>query len=74
MNGEELCRRLFDRQVTYPIIVDSSWEPTEQWVRGFASRGMNVSFLPIPCDEEKILVAVETALKIDRLAVENPQQ
>jgi CheY-like chemotaxis protein len=41
MSGQELCRRLFERQVAYPIIVDSAWEPTEQWVREFANRGFN---------------------------------
>ncbi|MGA3283404.1 MAG: response regulator [Verrucomicrobiota bacterium] len=30
MSGGELCQRLFERRVTYPIIVDSAWEPTEQ--------------------------------------------
>jgi DNA-binding NtrC family response regulator len=77
MSGPELCQRLFDKQVTYPIIVDSAWEPreqTEQWVREFANRGLNVSYLPVPCDVETILRAVETALKIQRLEVENPQE
>jgi len=66
MGGDKLCQHLFDRQVTYPIIVHSSWEPTEQWVRGFANRGLNVTFLPVPFDVESILKAVETALKIPR--------
>ena len=57
----------------YPIIVDSAWELTEQWVRDSAHRGLNVSFLSVPCDIEAILAAVETALKIRRLPVENPR-
>ena len=68
MAGQELCQELFDRKITYPIIVDSAWEPTEQWVRAFASQGFGISFLPVPCDIEAILKAVETALKIKRLA------
>jgi FixJ family two-component response regulator len=74
MAGQELCQRLLDKRVTYPIIVDSAWEPTEQWVREFANLGLNVSFLPVPCDIESILKAVETVLKIQRLEVENPQE
>lgn len=73
MSGQELCQRLFERQVKYPIIVDSSWNSTEQWVRDMANRGLNVSFMAIPCNIEVILAAVETALKIKRLPVENPR-
>src|SRR5271170_3740783 len=58
MAGEELCQRLLDREVTYPIIVDSAWHLTEQWVQKFANRGLNVSFLPVPCAVESILKAV----------------
>lgn len=60
MNGEELCRRLLDKKVTYPIIVDSPWEPTEQWVREFAGRGLNVSFLPLPFDVASLRTLLET--------------
>ena len=66
-SGRELVSKLFEKQVKYPIIVDSAWEPTEQWVRDFANRGYNISFLPVPCDIEAIVKAVETALKIKRL-------
>jgi TPR repeat protein len=69
MSGGELCQRLLDRQVTYPIIVDSAWEPTEQWVRELADRGLNVSFLPVPCDAESIVKSVETALKVTRVTI-----
>ena len=72
MGGDELCQRLLANQVTYPIIVDSAWEPIEpEWVREFASRGLNISFLHVPCDLESILRAVETALKIPRNTIEN---
>jgi FixJ family two-component response regulator len=73
MAGKELCQRLLDRQVTYPVIVDSGFEPreqTEQWVREFANRGLNISYLHWPCDVESILKAVETALKIPRAEIE----
>ena len=50
MCGSELCQRLLERKVGYPIIVDSSWESTEQWVREYASRGLNIKFLSTPFD------------------------
>ena len=64
MSGEELCSRLFARKVTYPIIVNFAYEPTEQWVREFAERGLNVSFLLLPCDVASLRTLVEAALKI----------
>jgi DNA-binding NarL/FixJ family response regulator len=65
MSGGELCRRLLDRKVTYPIIVVSSLGLSEQWVREFANRGLNVSLLDgPPFDLESFLKALETALKI----------
>ena len=46
----------------------SAWETTDLLarVREFSSRGLNLSYLPVPCDMESILKAVETALKIPR--------
>jgi DNA-binding NtrC family response regulator len=69
MGGRELCQRLFDRRVLYPIIVNSPWDPTEEWVRALADLGFNISFLASPFQIESLLKAVETALKISR----NPQ-
>jgi CheY-like chemotaxis protein len=66
MSGQELCRQLFDRNITYPIIVDSAWEPTERWVRELANSGFNVFLLRVPCGVEEIVKAVEFALKIKR--------
>jgi FixJ family two-component response regulator len=74
LTGEEICRRLLYKKTNYPIIVDSPWEPTEQWVQEFASRGLSVSFLPVPCDAECILSAVEAALKIPRAIAEPDAQ
>jgi FixJ family two-component response regulator len=73
ISGMELCQRLLNRQVSYPIIVFSGWKPTEeieQLLREFARQGLNVSFLAVPCDAESILKAVETALKIPRAKIE----
>ncbi len=65
MRGSELCQRLLDRKVTYPIIVDSPWAPTAQWVRELSDQGLNVFFLPVPCDLESLRKAIEAAgLKI----------
>jgi DNA-binding NtrC family response regulator len=70
LTGEDIVRRLMDRKITYPIIVDGGWPPTEQWVRELANRGLNVSFLLSPFAVEKFLKAVETALKIPRAKIE----
>lgn len=63
MDGQELCRRLFHLKVKYPIIVDSPWEPTGQWVRELASRGLNVSMLLLPCAASDLRKLIETSLK-----------
>ena len=70
LTGEDIVRRLMDRKITYPIIVDGGWPPTEQWVRELANRGLNVSFLLSPFAVEKFLKAVETALIIPRAKIE----
>jgi mannitol/fructose-specific phosphotransferase system IIA component (Ntr-type)/CheY-like chemotaxis protein len=74
MGGQELCQRLFDRQITYPIILHSSWgESAEQWVREFANRGNRISFLAVPFGVEDLSKAVEAALKIPRdIAASHP--
>ena len=64
MSGEELCQRLLHKKVTYPIIVNSAWEPTEQWVQEFSNQGLNVSFLPVPCGAASLRNLMEAALKI----------
>jgi len=75
MGGDELCQRLLDRKVSYPIIVYSACEPLEpEWVRALASRGLNISFLHVPCDAEGILKAIETALKIPHSILPDAQQ
>lgn len=48
LKGEAICRRLLERKVTYPILVISSWPPTDEWVREYASRGLNITYLASP--------------------------
>jgi CheY-like chemotaxis protein len=75
MSGGELCQHLLDRKVTYPIIAVSCVGLSEQWVREFANRGLNVSLLDgPPFDFESFLKAVETALNIKRVAIEKPNK
>lgn len=77
MSGADICRRLLDRKASYPIIVFSGWKPVEEcerWIRDFANRGLNVSFLAWPGDVESILAAVETALKIPRIAIKKSEE
>lgn len=54
LNGSDIVGRIADRNVTYPIIVTSPWSPTEQWVREWASYGLNISYLAQPCTVEEL--------------------
>jgi DNA-binding NtrC family response regulator len=63
LRGSEICQRLLARKVSYPIIVNSTWEPTETWARDLANRGLNVSFLPLPAQLADLRNLVEAALK-----------
>jgi two-component system OmpR family response regulator len=60
MRGSELCQRLLDRKAVYPIVVTSPFEPTEQWVRELASRGLKTFFLPQPCSLDDLQKVLET--------------
>jgi DNA-binding response OmpR family regulator len=64
MGGLELCQRLFDKRVTYPIIMTSSYSPTEQRVREFAAQGLNVSYFVVPFDVSSLRRLIELSLKI----------
>ena len=64
LRGEEIVRRLAERKVAYPIVVMSAWSPTELWVRNYASRGLNVSFLAMPFLLEDFRKTLEASLKI----------
>jgi DNA-binding NtrC family response regulator len=61
LRGKEIVQRLADKKATFPIIVNSPMETTEEWVRAFASRGMNISFMALPFDAkdyQKLLLSV----------------
>lgn len=47
LTGEEIVGRLVERKVNYPIVVMSGYGPAEpeQWVKDYAKRGLNVTFL-----------------------------
>jgi|SRR5450759_3348777 len=64
LNGQEICERLLDKGVTYPIIVSSGWPLTEKWVRQCASRGLNIHFLETPFAPEEFRALVEVRLKM----------
>ena len=46
--GKEMLQRLRDRKAAYRIVVTSGLDESEQTVQEFASRGLNVRFLPKP--------------------------
>lgn len=61
LKGKEIVQRLADKKAAYPIIVNSALEPNQEWVREFASQGMNISFMPLPFDVkdyQKLLLSV----------------
>jgi CheY-like chemotaxis protein len=62
--GEEICQRLSERKASFPIVVTSAWEPTEQWVSRCASRGLNVRLLPAPFTPPEFENVLKTSLKI----------
>lgn len=69
MRGKELVERVMDRKASYPIIVVSAIDLEETWVREYASRGLNISFLPMPFLLESLRKRLEAAgLKIPRAA------
>ncbi len=45
LSGEEIVGRLIEQKATYPILVMSGWAPTEKWVKSFANKKPNISFL-----------------------------
>ena len=67
-DGLELCQRLLDKSVTYPIIMTSSYSPTGQWSREFARGGLNVSLLTLPCTLTELLRHVGTSFKTETQA------
>ena len=64
MRGEEIVRRLLDRKADYPIIVMSTYDPEELWVRECAGRGLNIKFLSMPFDVATFRNLVAASLNI----------
>ena len=54
LTGEDLVRRLAETGVPYPIIVTSGWPPTEQWVKEYAEKNWNITFLRCPFTSEQL--------------------
>jgi len=54
LTGEDLIRRLAETGVPYPIIVTSGWPPTERWVREYADKNLNITFLRNPFTSEQL--------------------
>jgi FixJ family two-component response regulator len=70
LTGQDIVRRLFDKNVTYPIIVHSGWTPTEEWVREYVGQGFNVKFVEVPFKNHHFIKILETALKPPRKALD----
>src|ERR1700733_10775631 len=52
--GEDLVRQLAETGVPYPIIVTSGWPLTEQWVREYADKNLNITLLRSPFTSEQL--------------------
>jgi len=52
LSGQEMLQRLMERKAACRIVVIATLEAFEQPVREFASRGLNVAFLPKPFGAE----------------------
>ncbi len=72
LRGKDIVQRLMDRKVTYPIIVISAYEPEKLWVREFASKGLNVSFLAMPFDFKSLRKLLDAGLKRPHDTIEKP--
>lgn len=57
---------LADGKVTYPIVVTSGLEEPRLAVSAYASKGLDVTFLPKPWKVENFIAVLEAALKIAR--------
>jgi DNA-binding response OmpR family regulator len=65
LSGEEIVRRLIEQKVPYPILVMSGWAPAEEWVKSFANRKSNISFLQKPFKIEQLHVEISNLLGRD---------
>jgi len=65
LSGEEIVRRLIEQKVAYPILVMSGWSPAEKWVKSFANKKPNISFLPKPFTTEQLHAEISKLLGRD---------
>ena len=64
LRAREFVGRLMERKAEFPIIVMSTYEPEESWVREYANRGINIKFLSMPFDVATFQNLVAASLKI----------
>src|SRR5665213_55549 len=62
LSGEEIVRRLIEQKVAYPILVMSGWSPAEKWVKSFANKKPNISFLQKPFTTEQLHAEISKLL------------
>lgn len=62
LSGEEIVRRLIEQKAAYPILVMSGWAPAEKWVKSFANKKPNISFLRKPFKTEELSAAISKLL------------
>ena len=65
LSGEEIVRRLIEQKVAYPILVMSGWAPAEKWVKSFANKKPNISFLQKPFTTEQLHAEISKLLGRD---------
>lgn len=74
LGGEEIVRRLIERKAPYPVLVMSGWSPTENWVKAFANKKPNVSFLQKPFNTEQLHAEISKLLRRDDQPTLNSRQ
>lgn len=62
LKGKEIVERLMDRKAAIPMIVISTYDAEELWVREYASRGLNIRFRGIPFELASFRSLVEGSL------------
>jgi CheY-like chemotaxis protein len=62
MRGKEIAEQLFARGDTFPVIVTTAWDGTQEWVDALASKGMNIKVINLPMTPDVIWDMTRTAL------------
>jgi CheY-like chemotaxis protein len=62
MRGREIAEQLFARGDTFPIIVTSAWDGTQEWVDVLATKGMNIKLINLPVTPDVIWDMTRSAL------------